>query len=423
MMSSRDETVPRNPTPTDPVPRDDEWLAKFVLAESNPSRIDAWVKRTGQRILDEIPELASRPDLPQEIEEAIREHWICFLGQLNQPQMAFTLVPAAERIAHGSAQTSLGLDTLSRMYRIAQNSTWSYVTELIAAVDGARSDRTELLIFLWQRASEWIDHSVNETSRIHHEARHRIDVGRNARLLEVVSRALEGEAMDSGWLSSELGGYPISGYHTAFVLAAGESLDAAESLEDSCRSLAALAGPRPPLVVRAGGRQVWMWVSTSRQLPADTEFVLSDGPAGGLRVVVGPSRPGLGGFASSHLQARRTLAVVHPDKRGVFVYADHEALVLLGCNEEVDDFVRRTLGGLGDPSDHQARLRHTVATYLALGGSVDRTAAELAVHRNTIRYRVQQAARLLGRSLAPTSSDVAIALRHLDLSHNGQLPN
>jgi hypothetical protein len=409
--------------PTDPLPWADEWVAQFVLAESNSSHVDAWVERTGQKILEEIPELASRPGLPHEIEEAIREHWICFLGQLNQPRMAFTLVPAAERIAHGSAQTSLPLDTLNRMYRIAQQSTWSYITELIAAVDDARSDRTELLIFLWERASDWIDRSVNETSRVYHEARRRIEIGRNARWMETVSRVLDGEVLDSRWLSSELGGYPMSGYHTAFVLAAGEQQDAMESLEESCRNLAADAGPRPPLVVRAGGRQAWMWASTSRQLPPDTEFALSDSPAGELRVIVGPSRPGLAGFASSHHQARRALDVVHPDKRGVFVYADHEALVLLGCNEEVDDFVRRTLGGLVDPLDHQARLRQTVATYLALGGSVDRTAVELAVHRNTIRYRLQQAARLLGRDLAPTSSEVALALRHLDLSHDGQLPN
>lgn len=407
---------------TDPPPWAEQWVAQFVLDESNTGRVDAWVERTGQKILEEMPDLASHPGLPHEIEEAIREHWIRFLGELNHPRMAFALVPAAERIAHRSAQTALSLDTLNRMYRIAQQSTWNYVTELITAVDGGKPGSTELLIFLWERASDWIDRSVNETSRIYHESRRRMEIGRNARWMETVSQVLDGEVLDDQWLSSELGGYPISGYHTAFVLSAGERQETSDSLEESCRHLAVFAGPRPPLVVRAGVRQAWMWVCTSRQLPPDMQFALSDGPAGDMRVIVGPSRPGRAGFASSHLQARRALDVVHPDKRGVFVYADHEALALLGCNEEVDDFVRRTLGALGDPLDHQARLRHTVARYLALGGSVDRTAGELHVHRNTIRYRLQQAARLLGRDLAPTSSDVALALRHLDLSHDGQLP-
>jgi DNA-binding PucR family transcriptional regulator len=43
------------------------------------------------------------------------------------------------------------------------------------------------------------------------------------------------------------------------------------------------------------------------------------------------------------------------------------------------------------------------------------------VHRNTIRYRLQKATTLLGRDLGPTSSEVALALRHFELSHNGQL--
>jgi DNA-binding PucR family transcriptional regulator len=408
--------------PTQPLPWVQHWVAEFVLVESQPSQVDSWVERTAQRVMEEVPELISRPALTHEIAEAIREHWLGFLGQLAQPQMAFRLVPSAERIARDSAQTSLPLETLNRIYRVAQQSTWNYTTELIAAVDDSRSERTDLLIFLWERASEWIDRSINETSRLYHESRRRIDIGRNALWLETVSRVLEGEVLDGRWVSSELGGYPTRGHHTAFILAAGDQQEAVESLEESCRQLVAQLGLRTPLVVRPGGRQLWVWASTSHPLPFDTDFSFSDGPVRSLRVTVGTSKRGLSGFASSHHQARRTLNVVHPAKSGVFLYAEHEALVLLGCNADVDDFVRRTLRGLSPALDHETRLRKTVGTYLALGGSIDRTAAELMVHRNTVRYRLQQATALLGRDLTPTSSDVAIALGHLELSHDGQLP-
>lgn len=396
-------------------------MNRFVLDESKASHVDAWVKRTAHKILEEVPELAERPSLPRDIEAAIREHWVCFLGQLTQPQMEFALVPAAVQVALGSAQTSLPLDTLNRMYRIAQQSTWSYTTEIIAGVDDARSERTDLLIFLWERASDWIDRSINETSRVYHEARRRIEIGQNARWMETVSRILAGEVLDSRWLSSELGGYPMSGYHTAFVLAAGDKQDAVESLEELGRHLAAHAGLRAPLMVRPGGRQTWMWGCTHRELSREVAQALAALPWEDSRVVVGPSRPGVAGFASSHRQARKTLDVVHPDKHGVFLYAEHEALVLLGCNEEVDDFVRRTLRDLAGPSAYEAGLRETVGRYLVSGGSIDRTARELSVHRNTIRYRLQRASSLLGEDLALTSSEVALALRHLELSHDGDL--
>lgn len=399
-----------------------DWVHDFVREESSPSRLDAWVEKTTASIVEEMPDLNGRPGFPQQLREAISEHWICFLDQLVQPQTDFRLVPKAYEIARESAQTSLPLETLNRIYRIAQRSTWNYATELIAAVDDPQSERVELLIYLWDRASDWIDRSVNETSRIYHEARRHIDVGRNALWLEEVSRILKGETLDSRRVSAELGGYPMADHHTAFIVTPSEPSQTLEDLEEAHRQMTAHLALLQALVVRPGGRQIWSWAATRRPMQLDPGLTSSEATAHGMRIAVGMSKPGLLGFAASHHQARRTLEVVHPDRKGLHRYTQIEALVLLGCNEAVDDFVRRTLGGLGGSLDHEVRLRSTVATYLASGGSVDRAASELSVHRNTIRYRLQQASALLGRDLLATDSDVALALRHLDLTHDGRMP-
>ncbi len=407
---------------TDPSPWVQSWVRDFVRGESSNDRLDSWVERTTASIVEELPDLNGLPGLPQQINEAIREHWICFLKQLAQPQVAFRLVPRAEHIARESAQTSLSLETLNRIYRIAQRSTWDYTTELIAAVNNSQPERIELLIYLWDRASDWIDRSINETSRVYHEARRHIDVGRNALWLETVLGILDGEPLEERRVSAELGGYPLSEHHTAFIVTPSDPSHTLEDLEEAYRELASALSLRRALVLRPGGRQVWSWAATRRPMQLDSDLASSALAAHGMRTAVGTSKSGLPGFAASHHQARRALAVVHPNRKGGHRYNQIEMLALLGCDEAVDDFVRRTLGRLAGSRDHLSRLRQTLATYLESGGSVDRTAHELSVHRNTIRYRLQQAGALLGRDVSAMSSELAIALRHLDVTHGGQLP-
>ncbi|MGW6951999.1 helix-turn-helix domain-containing protein [Streptomyces xanthophaeus] len=89
--------------------------------------------------------------------------------------------------------------------------------------------------------------------------------------------------------------------------------------------------------------------------------------------------------------------------------------------------VRHTDGGLGsllDPAEARAHaeallaplgpvLRETLRAWLAHHGSWDRTAAALAVHRNTVRQRISRAATLLGTDLddPDTRMELWFALR------------
>lgn len=394
------------------------WVRDFASAELQDSHVEAWVAHTARAITRDVPDLADRQDLVGQIDQGIREHWIAFLGELERAEMRFRLVPTAERIAHEAAETSLPLETLGRVYRVAQRSTWSYVTTLMSDVDGSEADRAALLIFLWDRAASWIDSSVDESIRVYQDARQRIEIGTNALRYEVVAQLLQGQESDAGKVSAELGGYPINGFNTALILSSQQHY-AIEALEEMGRDLARQVDVKQPLVVRPGGRRVWMWLATQQEFVATLRPELAARSDRHTRVSVGPSRPGISGFVESHHLAQRATDMASRHAGGVLDYRDLELLVLLGCSGDVDLFVRRTLGELAGSSDHVQRLRETVNAFVRQGTSVDATARHLVVHRNTVRYRLQQAATMLATPLTPSSPEVALALRHLDVCHHG----
>ena len=92
-------------------------------------------------------------------------------------------------------------------------------------------------------------------------------------------------------------------------------------------------------------------------------------------------------------------------------YADVELACLVSGNAPAARrLVERELGALADPDPSLDRLRETVSAFLAHGTSVEAAAAELFVHKNTVRYRVAQAEELLGHPLSHRRTEVAVAL-------------
>jgi hypothetical protein len=70
-------------------------------------------------------------------------------------------------------------------------------------------------------------------------------------------------------------------------------------------------------------------------------------------------------------------------------------------NAEVEGFVREWLGPLLDyDSAHGAELVKTLSTYLECGGNYDETADGLAIHRSTLRYRLQRIREVSGLELS-----------------------
>jgi sugar diacid utilization regulator len=67
---------------------------------------------------------------------------------------------------------------------------------------------------------------------------------------------------------------------------------------------------------------------------------------------------------------------------------------------DVDAFVREWLGSLLDYDAHKgSELVHTLTQYLEHGGNYDATAADLSVHKSTLKYRLQRIRDLTGLEL------------------------
>jgi len=74
--------------------------------------------------------------------------------------------------------------------------------------------------------------------------------------------------------------------------------------------------------------------------------------------------------------------------------------------------VRERLVGALAPLDDEPRLRAAVIAYLDAGLDVGRAARALGLHRNSVRYRLDRAEDVLGRSLR---SPETVATIHLAL--------
>jgi hypothetical protein len=138
---------------------------------------------------------------------------------------------------------------------------------------------------------------------------------------------------------------------------------------------------------------------------------------------VGTERPALEAPASL-TEARLAAIVAARQPSGGFAHydrlgADRLLLLLRRDNrQEFEAFVRATLGPLLDHDRHSATpLLPTVASFLSHGGRLRETAADIFVHRNTLAYRLDRAADLLGADLKDPAArlSVELALRALPL--------
>lgn len=113
-----------------------------------------------------------------------------------------------------------------------------------------------------------------------------------------------------------------------------------------------------------------------------------------------------GGFREARQVARCITVFCPPDSTSVLAAADIGAARLLLASTGRDDaerFARDTLGSLLEPE--HADLLETAQIFYAVSRSVRRSAEALAVHENTIRYRLGRIREMTGLDIAADADD------------------
>ncbi|WP_344604173.1 helix-turn-helix domain-containing protein, partial [Streptomyces glaucus] len=153
------------------------------------------------------------------------------------------------------------------------------------------------------------------------------------------------------------------------------------------------------------GAAVAAWGAYAAALAAGRTRAVRERPAGGEEheLVVGLSAPsGPGAAAAAYQQAEQALSVAR--RRGR-VLVEHERLASGSVLPLLaDDAVRAFADGLLRAlREHDAtgrgNLVASLRAWLSRHGQWDAAAADLGVHRHTLRYRMRRVEEILGRSL------------------------
>ena len=111
--------------------------------------------------------------------------------------------------------------------------------------------------------------------------------------------------------------------------------------------------------------------------------------------------------------------------RRVVTYANpgvRTAAMLAADMSGTRQLVAMALGGLAQNTDGSARLRETLAVFLAEKGSYVATAERMLLHKNTVKYRVDKAVAQRGRQLDEDRLELELALLACDWLGLGVLP-
>jgi hypothetical protein len=247
------------------------------------------------------------------------------------------------------------------------------------------ADRTQLLL----RAAFAEEQSIAAADTENHRAL-------------LVRQVIDGAAPRSAAL-----GYETAQNHVALIAWDGPASQVSTALTQHLG--------RNVLTCSAPDGALWAWVGSRGPFGAEEVLTITEAVYGlDCQVAIGEPGSDLDGFRRSHRQAllARAAATSSPTDGPVTRYDQVAAMALLtSCDPTAArELVEHELSGLleSDPRSHE--LRRTLRAHLTEAQRTSATGRAMGIDRHTVRERLDEIERRLGRSIEGRSTDLAIAL-------------
>jgi DNA-binding PucR family transcriptional regulator len=381
------------------------------IADIVEGRLEDVVLAMGDTILAAVPELGADDTIRAEMLASCRgnvRRYVAVARRAADPPPA-DVPPEALDFARTVVRRGIETDVIFQGYRLGQQELWRQwmraADELASAADFA-----EVLNLSLELLFEYVDQVLGRVlAEVQHE-REQVLGGALARRAETIRLLLDGAPLDAVVAGQRLQ-YDLDRHHTACVLWT-DAADARQGvLETTAVTLAQACSSGRPLTLAAGLGTLWLWIGTDGAPPAGGGPWNRAAVPSGVRLAVGLTLRGAGGFRRSHDAALSVQRLMQRRSGGAQVgtYEQLEITALAAQDEQrARDFVARTLGPLADDTPTAARLRDTLRVHLEEAENAPRAAVRLHMHRNTVLQRVARAAELLG--FRPGSRRLAVEL-------------
>jgi hypothetical protein len=373
---------------------------------------------------DDIPELRGDARIVELLGASIEGNVETLLHALRYDIPVERVEPptAALEYARRLAQHGVPVNALVRAYRLGQRQVNEIVFAEVRAIDIPESLRYTVIEAITRTLFEYIDWISQQVVAVYEDERERWLENQNSlRAVRVREVLAANKAVDADASSTSIR-YPLRWHHLAVImwcLDEGTEGDELASLQRFVRELAQSAGADAnPLFVAADRMCGYGWLPF-RAEPSDAAARVcahAQKQGNGPSLAIGTIAGGVEGFRRSHREAQgaRGVAMVSGRHERVVISASDPGLSiasLLGddvgyTREWVDD----VLGDLAADSENDERLRETLRIFLGCGSSYKMAAEELAMHFNTVKYRVGRAEVRRGRPIAEDRLAVELAL-------------
>jgi DNA-binding PucR family transcriptional regulator len=232
-----------------------------------------------------------------------------------------------------------------------------------------------------------------------------------------VDAVLDGAVTDVA-VAERMLGYRLVNHHVAVVAWFDDSFQRPRDMLAAERRLRALPGVREALVAPKDEHTLRCWLSVTDEAAIDEWIAIARETKMGRRLAFGEPGVGIAGFRVSHLQALAAgtvLAAARPEAGSVARYRDVSTIsFMVEHPAEARVWVGEILGDLAGTGTERERLRHTLHVFFEEGEDTVATSRRLFVHRNTVKYRLDQAKRSLPHGFTHRRLELALALKYCE---------